>query len=332
VLRRLQLASGSLLVAKGVFFAAPPAFAHAAHLEWSAPPACPGLTELRAQVERLLGEALVEGRAFEAKAEVTPDEDQKFTLVLSVRTPEGEGTRRVRAETCEAALNVAAFGIALAINPELAVTANPPDAATGIVASPAPTPAPVAPPPEEPAHRPAPPRATPPSTPSPEVWLGARALLDTSLLPSPAAAFGAFADILVLEHIRAGFGGSWFVPQTHTLETGQGGLFSLWMLDVHACWQGRLGIPIAACPSFQFGRLSGEGRGVSPRLTQESWVLAPGLSVLMLPRVSNRVSVIAGASASFPLKHDSFVVNAGTVHEIPVVTLELWAGVALRAL
>jgi hypothetical protein len=330
--QRLSLVPLSLLAA-AIFCAAPSVSAHTAQLEWSAPPSCPDAAELRSRVERLLGAPLSEGRTFEARAEVSEDGDARFTLTLSVRTPDGEGTRRVRADTCEAALNVAAFAIALAMNPELANTASPPDGTAELVAPPAtPTPPPASSPrpAEEPAQRPAP--AEPPRrTPPPELWFAARAVLDTSLLPSPAAGFGALADVLFLEHIRAGLGGTWFVPQTHYLETGQGGHFSLWSLEAHVCWQERIGIPLAACPTFQFGRLYGEGRAVSPRLDQQSTLWMPGLRLLALPPLSRDFSLVAGATGSFPLERDSFVVNAGTVHEIPAFSLEIWVGVAVRA-
>ena len=309
---RWNIGSWPLLVGAGAFLSPAGVSAHAAHLEWTAPAICPDAMALRTAVERLLGEPLLEGDAFEARARVTLDPDASFTLVLDVRTPEGEGTRTVRAETCEGALNVAAFGIALAINPELAATTSSPEDAR----EPAPPLPPVPPPPAPPTE----PELRPPSNPSPapapprasvaELWTGAQAIVDTSLLPSPAVGFGLSVDVLLGGHFRLGGSGELFIPQRHDVASGEGGLFSLWSLHVRACYEERLGVAVAACPTLQIAQVEGEGRGASPRLTQQSLVLAPGASVLVLPNLSRRLAAVLAASIVFPVKHDTFVVNA----------------------
>jgi hypothetical protein len=325
----------STLLAAAVFVAPAAASAHSAHVEWIASGACPGEAELRRAIERLLGEPLGESQDIAARAQVTLDEDGRFTLTLSLRTPEGSGTRSVRADTCEDALNVAAFGIALALNPELGAAKNPPEPAPTApappltAAAPAPAKVLVPEPTSEAPHEPTPERTERPSPP-PELWLGANTLVDTSVLPSPAVGFGAAADVLLFGNIRLGLGGQYFLPQKHLLPTGEGGLFSWWSIDARACWQVKLSTPVAACPALYYGVMRGEGRGVTPSLTEESRFFAPGLRVLGLPSLSKRVSAVLGATALFPISRESFVVDAGTVHEIPAFSLELTAGAALR--
>lgn len=313
------------------------AHAHAASVEWKAPAVCPDAAALRAAVERLLGEPLLEGDAFRAKADVTLDDDARFTLVLSVRTPEGEGTRTVRADTCDGILNIAAFGIALALNPDLAATTPLPEASV----EPAPSAAPVPPPEPRAPSAPSEP-ATPPPSPPPapaerarapaELWVGGHGFIDSSLLPSASVGLGALADAVLFERFRVGLGGQLAAPQTHYLNAGSGGSFSFWSLDVHACGQLQLTVPLAVCPTFRAGSLRGQGRRVQPALTQESRLLAPGLTMLSLPALSRRFSAVLGLSALFPLERDIFVVHAGPVHQVPAFSLELSAGVVWRAL
>jgi hypothetical protein len=334
VVRRPALRCSQALVFTAALLTPFVASARGARLEWEAPPACAGGDALRAAVERLLGGPLEAGGTFEAHARVTLDEDRAFTLVLSVRTPEGEGTRSVRADRCDALLNVAAFSIALAINPELDQTARPVDGTTEIT--------PLPPPPSRPAQR-RPPRrmsseraTTPPlarskSVPA-ELWMAAHGVADSSLLPSPGGGPGATLEAALFGAIRIGVSGAWFVPQTRYLDSGSGGEFSLWTLGLHACGQAELGVRLAACPTLRVGTLHGQGRGVAERLSQKSQVLAPGLTLMALPELSERVSAFVGVAGIFPLRRDVFVVNAGPVHEIPAFSLQLLAGLSFRAL
>jgi hypothetical protein len=328
-------------VAGVVLLGAPPATAYSARLSWAAPDVCPGTDALRQSVERLLGEPLADGAGAEATATVTADPDERFTLTLTLRTEKEEGARRLRTETCESALEVAAFGIALALNPELA--AEPPSVVTWPVepdATAAP-PAPTTPPPPEPerapavvARPPAPPVDRPPPRPAParawgELWAAAFAVGDSSLLPGPALGVGLSVEALLLRRLRLGAGPLLFLPQQERLGNGAGGLFSLWSLQGYAC--GVLVAGLDVCPLFHYGVLRGEGRGVTPRLEQVSRVYAPGAAVLGSYSLARRILARAGASVLFPVARDSFVVRNGLVHRSPRASFEFSLGIATRA-
>jgi len=327
---RLWRLGWSILVAFSAASRAVAEPAHAAHIEWLAPASCPSVETLRSAVGRLLGESLHEGSALEAKAQVSHDNDDRFTLVLSIKTAEGEGTRSVRADTCSGVLDIAAFSIALAINPELDAP-RPPEAS-------APAPEKPEPEPEAPpmAAIGAPHEATPPSepaaaTPPTELWFGAAGVLDSSLMPSPAWGLRGFGDVRLAGKLRLGLSGELFLPQTREIPGG-GGDFSLWLLGAHACYQTTLGVPFAGCATFEAGRLSGEGRGVPDQLRQRSPLWLPGASLVALPALSRSLTGVVGVSGRFPVQRDRFVVKAGQLLRVPAFSLEVWAGIAFRAL
>lgn len=322
-----------------------PARAYSASIEWNAPPACSDTEALRHAVERLLGEPLVDGSAVQASATVTEDADGRLAVSLTISTAEDRGTRTVRTDSCQSALDVAAFGIALALNPELRLDPPPTLDAEEAPASPPSAQAPDAPPPPAPPpapeKTPAPLGPTRPSTadraPSDavappaagEVWGAAHAIVDSSLMPAPGLGLGAAVEVVVARRLRFGAGPSLFLPQEARLEGGGGGRFLLWSLQAYGC--GTLALRIDVCPLFHYGVLRGEGRGVEPRLAQVSRIVAPGAAVRAAVPLSARIEARGTASALFPLERDVFVVREGEVHRIPRVSLEFSLGIATRA-
>lgn len=315
------------------------ASAYSARLSWSAPTECPDAEVLRHSVERLLGEPLTEGAAVDASAEVTAEPDGRFSLTLTLRTDDGEGTRRLRTESCQSALDVAAFAVALALNPEL--EAEPPS----VVTWPSEPEQPEAPPPSS-VEPPAPIRLPPPvvdapppivrpppssgtTAPNAELWATVSAVGDSSLLPAPALGVTVTVEALLARRLRLGAGPLLFLPQHERLEGGAGGFFSLWTVQGFAC--GVLGAGLELCPVFQYGTLHGEGRRVAPRLEQLSRVYAPGAAALGSYALARSFLARAGFLAIFPLNRDTFVVRDGVLHRTPRVSFELSLGVATRA-
>ena len=319
------------------------AAARSAHFEWTAPPECASVETLRARVEGVLGEDLSEGDAFDASASVTRDTGGSFTLTLSVRTADSTGTRTVHADDCASLLQVAAFSIALALNPELAAAVSPPVAesaeppkATPLAPEPrATTPPPPAAPKPQAADEDAP-LTTDPSAqnsepaPAPELWFAGHALFDSSLLPHPASGLEALGEVLLFERIRLGLGGEAFLPQLKRGATG-GGYFTLWSLDAHACVQGRFGIVLGACPTFRLAQEHAAGRGVVPALRQTAWVPAPGMTLLALAALSPRLAASLRATGVVTLDRATFVIRSGQVHAIPDFSFELALGMVVRA-
>jgi hypothetical protein len=339
---RTAIQLGFLALAScGVVALARPAAAYSLDLEWTAPSACPSGDALRLAVERLLGEPLREGTGIRAFANVAADDDARFTLTLVIDTSEGQRTRSVRTDTCESALEVAAFAIALALNPDLHADA-PPGAFSESDASPLPIPVPPVPPvAPAPAPTTRPDVSKPParmpihrrseSTPSSaaELWVAAAALVDSSLLPNPALGVSAAVELQVLGWLRLGVRPGVFLPQNERLATGAGGRFSLWSVQASAC--AGLGSVVGVCPVFQYGVLRAEGRGVAPRLEQESALAVPGLAVQGSVALSTRTSARVALTGLLPLSRDVFVVRDGLVHRLPQASFELSVGGATLA-
>jgi hypothetical protein len=320
---------------------ASPAAAYSAMLEWNAPTDCPGADALRHSVERLLGEPLEDGDGVRASATVT-EEAGRFALTLSIQSSDKQGTRTVRAESCQSALDVAAFGIALALNPELELEPPPtlpPDSERQ-------EPPPVVAPPLAPApptdRPPRPPAAVPPRDRSPDpsktappprqgtLWATVHAVVDSSLMPQPAFGLGAAVEAIVARRFSFGAGPAIFLPQEERLAGGGGGRFTFWSVQGYGC--GTLGFRIDVCPLFHFGVLVGKGRGVEPPLTQVSHVYAPGATVRGAYPVSGSFEARAGLTALFPVDSDVFIVRAGEVHRIPRTSFQFFLGLSTRAL
>jgi hypothetical protein len=316
------------------------ACAEPARLDWTAPPACGGESTLRAELARLLGDAALDNGGFAATARVALDANGRYTLELSVQTAAGAGTRTLSAETCESLVQVAAFSIALAVNPELAAapaeTSAPAPQPEVAPASAPPTPAPPAAARAQPSsdsaavQRPPPPSHDSSRGASPELWLSAHVVGDSSLLPSPAVGFGGGIETVVGQ-FRFGLTAQGFIPQEELLESGTGGFFTLWSIEGHACYDFRLPLRLSVCPLVQGGLLHGTGRGVADAIEQQSSLVALGGAVAFRFPVSESANVALGAAAVFPLMSDYFVVAAGKVHEIPVISFQGTLSVDLRA-
>jgi hypothetical protein len=280
-----------------------------------------------------------------AEASVVHDADGRFTLVLSIRTRETQGTRTVRADDCASLLDVAAFAVALTINPELALDREPASAAKGANAV-TQAESPKAPPSDgivtdrSKQLVPVLPRRLLPtrgsvvspssSAVSPEYWLGVQIAADTSLLPRQSVGGAVSADVLLFDWFRAGVLGKLFARQQATLTTGRGGEFWRWALEGRACYQSRASVRVGLCPTFQFGVEHGKGVGVAQSLGAKSTIYGPGAALLGFFPMSRRVATSLGLETVFPLSRDVFRVRAGPVHEIPAFSLEFALAVQFR--
>ncbi|MBX3273289.1 MAG: hypothetical protein KF729_23705, partial [Sandaracinaceae bacterium] len=116
-------------------------------LSWSAPPGCPDRATVAAQIEELLGRALVAAPPARVEAAMARDGGRLRLDLELVRGDEPASTRTLEGPTCEALAEAGALVIALAIDPD-AVAARqraregaPPEAAPEPAPAPTPTPA-----------------------------------------------------------------------------------------------------------------------------------------------------------------------------------------------
>lgn len=334
--------------------------AEATAVAWTAPGECPDQAALLAELERLLGESVLRSARFTALAQVTSPAEHGFELELQFSTDQGSGTRHFQAGDCHQVLRFAAFSIALAIDPTLKPDAiDPtlnPDAMTPLPStareSDAATPTPPTPPTPPPAQvAPAAPAAfanqtssapnpipttidAPPPAPKARdgLWLGAQFVGDTALLPRTTGGLS-LSGHKSWRHqtLRLGLGVEWFFPRSETLSTGEGGEFSLWLLELRGCYGRGDQLQLALCPTLASGQETGKGVDVHGARTQRSWFFAPGLAVLGVARPSDRWVVSVDAQALFPFPRDEFVVSDTPVHELPVVSFQIAMGLGVLA-
>jgi hypothetical protein len=88
-------------------------------IAWTAPPGCPGVDEVTADIERILGRPLA-GTAVTIQAHATVTMDGSGTFRLHLETTEQDGThaRDLEGRTCANVARATALIIALAVDPE----------------------------------------------------------------------------------------------------------------------------------------------------------------------------------------------------------------------
>lgn len=335
-------------------------------IRWQAPAVCPDRAALLRAVSEFVEPLPQESEGFRAEGNVTVAPDGKFQLDLQVTSATGSGSRQVSSDDCETLVNVAAFGIALALNPDLAgqlpAQAGVAPRETNVAPEPRPDEAAAVEPhldeaaalesrPDEAAATkprqnvvvpaaPLQPTFAPadsgPPAPRKEpfvVFAGVMPVLDTSLMPKPAGGVAVDVAGRVVEGFRLGAGGEVYLPQTESLAGEGGGEFFLWSLEALAC----LDIPLTAlawatvalCPSFHAGVLRADGTGVTKPLTQYSAIYGPGISARGLVDVGDRLRVATTAGMVFPLDRDTFALGAGPVHEVPAWSVQLGIGLEI---
>ena len=304
--------------------------AETAAIEWQAPPACPSQAELVVAVERLLNERIDERPNYRAVGKVRQAAADSYELDLYIRVPGGRGVRQLVAEDCASLMRVAAFSIALAINPDLDPDASIPDST-----SPQPASAPYrdaaqsvpAPQPSTTFREPAAPAAAAASevrrpesaatTLGGQGWLGLEVLLDASLLPKPSIGAGLALEG-IFRNVVLGLTAGWLSPQQHMPLAGAGGEFSLQTGELRTCYcpdAGRFGL--GPCALYQLNRLTGEGVGVSTPKRRTLWVHAPGLGGRGFLHLTPHMAVTLHIGAVFPLFADWFEIDGVEVHRVP---------------
>lgn len=96
-------------------------------LSWVAPPPCPQVAELRAEVQRLVGTDARPGRRLTAWGTVTAGSAGEWMVVLMTRLDGVAGERVISGATCHAVSDAAVLTLALTLNPDLRLPTPVPD-------------------------------------------------------------------------------------------------------------------------------------------------------------------------------------------------------------
>ncbi|PCC75368.1 hypothetical protein SAMN02745121_03906 [Nannocystis exedens] len=331
---------------------------------WQVPEGCPGVQALHAGIRRSLGNLAVDRREpVQVGVVVVREAPQRFRLELRLDAGDGPSERVLTSDTCSAAVDTAAWLIAVAIDiratdpaattsPETTVPEPPPGPTPGLdsprVPEPAPQPSPDPSPPPAPAPQPPqdPAGPTEPLAPPPaprakspptrdralhlELWAGGGLGLGVLPRPAPTAALGL---TLAGSRWEAELSGHYWALRRVDFGDGRGGKFAHGHVAVRGCgaWErGRVRVPL--CGGLAIGGVSGEGVGaLIPRTARSLWLgllVGAGLRVALHPRVG----LLLRAEAVFGLRRPGFLLEPapGVVFRPASVGLSTFLALTIR--
>lgn len=318
-------------------------------LDWQAAPECPSrdalLERVRALLPTLPEQVPSAGTAgLRVTARVAPQVDASWQVELELVTPDGVGTRRFAAGSCEEAARATVLVVAIALDPVGAATrlsASTPASAPVSVPAPTPTPAPAA-------------DAREPSEPAIRSRIGesSNLVLDSSE-PARARAprvglalhggagwgptralHGAFGGSLALfdRRWRAELAADWSTPRVQRFADGRGASFDAWAIGMRGCFvPTRRTLEFPLCGGLEVGRV--RGRGIAPTSNIEQrgvvWLaplLGPGLRWSPIERLALGLDVVL----LVPLTRASFVIGEQELQRIPALGARMLVGIELR--
>jgi hypothetical protein len=304
-------------------------------LAWAAPPGCPGEVEVRAVVEKLVGERDPKLRQpLVARGNVV-EEAGRFRLELSWRSASSEAVRSVEGQSCDEVTQAGALIIALALDPTVeeplgsGVPAEEPRAASvvpaGVIAKPeAPIASETKVPPdhaERKANR----------TSDGGVGLSGRAAFALDLGTLPGTAPGGFLGArLSLAPVAVVLDGLTFVPVEREVAAGAGE-FWLSALSLRPCWPFlRERFRAEPCVALEAHVVRSEGKKLSDPDERWAWFPSFGLTLEAAYRLSPALSLIGGGALLASPSRPTFVIEGVPVHEPAAATGRLSLGFELN--
>ena len=286
-------------------------------LTWSAPADCPDANAIKSDVLRLAGASAHNSRHLKARVSIRPDAGTGWTLALATELDGVTGERTLSGVSCRSLSDAATVMLALILNPDVAMAAEPP----GGTQPPVPPTANV-------------PLASEPKAekrwPSPRWLMGAHAGLQAGALrelsPSFALSFGVELGRASLRLVP-----SFTPPQEYRLQDqpGAGGRLWLGTVAVLGCWAATNGWGVLApCLGFDAARLQGRGLGVAqPRERTVYWSSAELALMASLP-IGHTVNLELSGAGLLPFGRPSLYLDEiGTVNRPAVFDFKVYAGI-----
>lgn len=298
-------------------------------LNWSAPAECPSDTEVRQELQRLLGASTAspDGRV-DATARISAVKGG-FELEIALGQDDQLRTRRLAAPHCEELAHAAALIVALAVDPSLTTAGG--DKLSEVVAAPCPAP-------------PAATKATPPG-PAPRcpVCPGCAALTPdwhTAVLLAVSSSYGELPRTLPRVSIGAAYRADphWLelslsgaFASTGFRSDGRGASFWQWYATPRYCVQARFGTTrVGPCASTEVGLIKAAGFGVEQPRTQRTWWVAPGLGLQADWRLRSGVQLLVGGDLLIAATRTRFELDSKQLFRphllIPALRLALVGG------
>jgi hypothetical protein len=298
-------------------------------LSWSVPDECPSDTEVRQEVQRLLGASTASpGGRVDATARVSAVKGG-FELEIALGQDDQLRTRRLAAPHCEELGHAAALIVALAVDPSLTIGEG--EKLSEVVPAPCPAP-PATMNPTSPGPAPRCPVCPGCAAPTPD-WHTA-VLLAVSIsygeLPQalPRVSVGAAyrTDPHWLELVLSGAFAS-----TGFRSDGRGATLWQWYATPRYCVQARFGTTrVGPCASTEVGLIKAAGFGVEQPKTQRTWWVAPGLGLQAGWRLQSGAELQVGADLLVAATRTSFKLDSEQLFRphlvIPALRLALVGG------
>lgn len=321
------LVSSTWVVTAAAQTASPPeaeaeAAASGLELSWQGPVDCARGAAVRAKVLRLLGNRRAALVAVNVSVTVRREAPSRFVALLETTTPHGGGSKRLEGESCDAIALASSVVIALSIDPEASLDAEPP------------------PPPDEPKPPPPPARIPPPALPKAREARETKPYLHASigvlfgLLGDPSAFTAAGVGV---RHRRLSLelAGAVYQPRevTRSDRPKVGAELRLFSAELWGCYAA---IPFAlgaveVCPGLKLEYLRARAFGVSNPDEGQVLILA-GVAALRgrLHPTSWLSATLDGGLAARPF-HPTFVLlGVGDVYEIPTFSPFARTGLAVE--
>jgi hypothetical protein len=347
----------AVLAVSGAAFADEPA---PIVLRWSAPAGCPTESEVREDVDRVLGGAPAASspRHLRAEAVVTRAGKAGFRIHLVTDMGGSLGERDFGGPTCRAVAKAAAVIVALTFDPDAIArksgsvappspTPGPADQVATPPAPPPPSAAPAAPeplPPPTPPPLPLPPSVEPPPPPPPapsapsapgrpRFVIGVTTAVSLGALPGVGVGFGGHAGILA-GRFQADLSAAYWPARTATLAARPtvGGDFRLAAGDARACVAVlRAPVELGPCVGLEVGSMSADGFGVrSPGSGSALWIAPLAEAALALP-LGRLFALRLDVGVLAPVERPPFVLeNVGPVFGASAVVGRAALGAEVR--
>jgi hypothetical protein len=260
---------------------------------WNAPDECPGIDALKAEIRRVAGQAPPPAEPLSATVTVRRSGGNGWLLSLVTASGTRAGERKLAGPDCAELMRAAALVLALMINPQASLLAEPP-----------PPPPPLPPPPP------------PPPAPEQPFAVGVDLLAGSGALPGLAAGFGlriAAGTAALSAELRA----SLWLPRSTASdnEATAGGRF--YLADASAAGCARAlhdqSLSPALCVGGSLVRLHGSGYGVGFPSEASAWWTAAFAEANLRARVSRGSAVRLAGAVVMSLGRPSFEL-AGVGH------------------
>jgi len=298
-------------------------------LTWLAPDPCPQKAEFLAAVTRMLGDRVTIAHTLFAKVVIAQVSGTSFQLNLTTKLDDASGQRMIEGRACKVVADAAAVTLALLLNPDMEVPAEPPpsDEPPDSVRAPA-----THAPPKGPTIGERPPL---PSDTRSSHWYG---LLSSQLglafgilpNPNPQVLLGVGAG---RERASIWATGSYSPPQDVTLAApAVGGRLWAASFGLHGCWLWTVRSPrLSNCLGAEMTRLHGHGTGVPQARDAVTLWVSPSLAANVDFALSERFWLRLAATGMVPLvRPDTHLDDIGMVQKPAKVLGILGAGGVVR--